>query len=119
MSMYVLWFNFIHGLILLVGPLHLVISHQHVALTTSLPFIHAKSANLIQLQKKTEVKVTNVNFFSMVVGQKLEILSFFVFQQKKRPNEVFCELLDSKLAVLNSKNIHLKKKRNLAFFQRG
>ena len=35
------------------GPLHLVISHQRVALTSSLPFIHAKGANLIQMQKKT------------------------------------------------------------------
>lgn len=67
------------------GPLHLVISHQRVALTTSLPFIHAKSANLIQMQQKTEVKETKVKFVfcSMVVGQKLEILSLFVFQQKK------------------------------------
>ena len=66
------------------GPLHLVISHQRVALTTSLPLIHAKSANLIQMQKKTEVKVTKVKFFfSMLVSQKLETLSFFVFQQKE------------------------------------
>ena len=45
---------------------------------------------------------------SMVVCEKLEILSFFVFT-KKKPNKVFYELPGSKLAILNSKNIHLKK----------
>ena len=113
--MNVWWFNFILGLIFVYRSLAL--SHQSLAFRTRqfAPLYSRKNCKFDTNEKKTKVKVTKVKFVffqrdkSMILGQKLEILSFFVFQQKKRPNKVFCELLDSKLAILNSKNIHLKK----------
>ena len=76
------------------GPLHLFTSHSRFALASSLPFIHAKGANLIQSNENAKVEVTKVKFVifhrgkSMVVRQKLEILSFFVFRQNSLKRSV-------------------------------
>ena len=85
MYMNVLWFNFIHSLIFVCGSLAL--SHQSPACRTHhfAPLHSRKKCKFDTNAKKTEVKETKVKFVfcSMVVGQKLEILSLFVFQQKK------------------------------------
>ena len=60
------------------GPLDLFTSHSRFALASSLPFIHAKGANLIQNNEKFVIFHRGK---SMVVRQKLEILAFFVFRQ--------------------------------------
>ena len=44
----------------------------------------------------------------MVLGQKLEVLSLLVFLQNRAKQNVFC-LVDSRLAILDHKNIDLKK----------
>ena len=44
----------------------------------------------------------------MVFGQKLEILSFILFS-KTGHNNVFCDLVDRKLAILDYKKVYLRK----------
>ena len=86
--MNVLWFNFIFGLIFVYGSLAL--SHPRFALASSLPFIRAKSENLIQM-KITEVKVTKVKcVFSKGVSPWLFVKNFvlFCFHQKKAKQSV-------------------------------
>ena len=82
MCMNVLWFNFIDGLIFVCGSLAL--SYQSPACRTHhfAPLYSRKKCKFDTNAKKSFV------FFSKVVGQKLDILSFFVFQQKKTKRSV-------------------------------
>ena len=52
----------------------------------------------------------------MIFGQKLKILSFFLFIEIGN-TKVFCGLLETKLAILDFKNTDLKKSKILRFPQ--